>query len=82
MLTISSECTAGWVNYTAGTPLPPSAMVAGRSYAGNNLYVAMFTLPNPQPIITGYYNVGTGMGYTVVGQTVYKYRTVDLLILL
>ena len=80
MLTIASECTAGWVNYTAGTPLPPSVIVAGRSYAGDNLYVAM--LRNPPYIITGYYDVGAGMGYTSVDQTVYQYRKMDLLILL
>ena len=82
ILTIASECTVGWVNYTAGTPLPPSAMVAGRSYAGDDLYVAMLKLPNPLPIITGYYNAGSNRGYATANTKAHTFSVMDLMILL
>ena len=61
--TISPECTVGWVNYTAGTSLPPTAVVAGRSITGDNLYVAMITLMDYHHTLWGYYNDGMGLGY-------------------
>ena len=83
ILTVSPECTVGWVNYTAGTPLPPSAVMAGQSYAGENLYVVMHMLPiHDGHFITGYYNVGLGMGYVVAFRTPRPTMVMDLLILL
>ena len=82
ILTISPECTMGWVNYTADTPLPPSAMVAGHSYTGENLYVALLQLPNPQPIVTGYYNVGSRHGYATEHTNTRTYVVMDLMVLL
>ena len=82
ILTIPPECTVGWVDYTAGTPLPPSVVVAGHSYTGKNLYVAMVTFHSPLLIVTGYYNVGTGLGYcTGFGKT-YHFSVLDLMTIL
>ena len=82
ILTIAPDCTIGWVNYTAGTPLPPTAMVAGRSYAGENLYVAMLMFPSPLPIVTGYYNVGSSRGYATENTNTHTFVVMDLMILL
>ena len=82
ILTISPECTMGWVNYTVGTPLPPSAMMAGHSYAGDNLYVALLQLPNSQSIVTGYFNVGSSRGYATENTNTHTYVVMDLMILL
>ena len=82
ILTISPECTVGWSSYTSGTPLPPNAMVAGYYYAGDSLYVAMLTFPNPRPVITGYYNVDSGLGYATSYSKAHKFVIMDLMILL
>ena len=82
ILTISPECTMGWMKYTADSPIPPTAMVAGRSYVGDNLYVALLPLPNPHPIVTGYYNVGSRRGYATENGNAHTFNMVDLMILL
>ena len=82
ILTISPECTIGWVNYTAGTPLPPSVIVAGHSYTGDNLYVALIVLPSPLPIVTGYYNVVTGLGHSTAAGRAHHFSVMHLMSLL
>ena len=57
--------------------------MAGRSYAGDNLYVVMHMLPiNDGHFITGYYNVGLGMGYVVANRIPRPTMAMDLLIIL
>ena len=82
ILTIGSECTVGWVNYTAGTTLPPSAMVVGSSYTADNLYVTMLTVPNPLHNIPGYFNVGSSCGYATAYTQTHTFFVMDLMILL
>ena len=82
ILTIASECTVGWVSYTSGTPLPPNAMMAWHSFAGDSLYVMMLTLLDPLPILMGYYNVGSSRGYATFHTTAHTFIMMDLMILL
>ena len=57
-------------------------MVARRSYAGDNLYVAMLALHNQQRNVTGYYNTASSLGYTTSHNIARTFVVMDLMVLL
>ena len=80
ILTVPVGCTLGWVKYTAEDPLPPTSLVAGRSYDGDNLYVAMLTLP--EFMLPGYYNAGASLSYATGYNDIFNSTEMDLLVVL
>ena len=59
-LRIADGCTAFWISYTAGDPVPARAVTGGRMFSGEVAYVIKFDILHggATVIISGYYTEG------------------------
>ena len=65
VLVLSPSCTAAWVLYEAGQPLPAGAESAGPTAEGDATYPVMFApVGEPDVHLIGYYTVTNGYGTT------------------
>ena len=78
LLYIADDCTAFWVPYTAGQPIPKKAVVGGHMTSGETLYVVKFDYISITTI-SGYYIEGALHAVSVYGA---KARTSDVMMML
>ena len=65
-LRIADDCTAFWIPYTAGDPLPEKAVTGGRMASGDAAYVVKFDVVynSKAVIVSGYYTEEAGYAVT------------------
>ena len=83
VLVLSPNCTAAWVPYEAGQPIPTGAETAGPTMDGEATYTVMFAPNgNPDKYRIGYYTVANGYGTITYSNAHHYATTMKMLVLL
>ena len=83
VLVLSPSCTAAWVPYEAGQPIPTGAKTAGPTMDGEATYPVMFAPNgNPDKYRIGYYTVANGYGTIIYSHALHYATTMKMLVLL